>query len=482
MSLLLPPNLTPPRKVTPRNYDRATHGPKVAAIAAEMGQPLLPWQRYVVDVALEVDAFGLLVYSTVLVTVQRQAGKTTLDLAAGVQNLLMGPNRRAWYTAQSGAHATEKFLEMADTWEASHIKSLAKKPRRSNGSAALEFLNGSKLRPFPPLEGALDGKQSDRTTLDEMWFWTAMQYSLMRQSYSPTQTTRRKRTGQRPQNWLLSTEGTIESTALNMLLAEARSDTPDPHTAFFDWGIDDDDDPTDLERVYARHPGAGHLFELDDLRGFQAQFADSPGEFARAYGNRRTGATERVIPAEPWAAAEWDGTKPAPGPTCFGVGVGVDGVDTTITANQLYGPGTLAAVVKDGWMEGTYGALDKMKELQAKYPEAAFAIDPYGPSAALHDAAERDKLRLIDLKSADVIAATQATFAGVTNPAGPTWRYKKHPQLDAAAELATKRFVGDGTWVFGRRASVGSISALESANLGSYGVHHMPAVRGFQLG
>jgi hypothetical protein len=481
MSLLLPPNLTRPRKVTPRDYSRATHGAKVAAIAAEMGQPLLPWQRYVADVALEVDAFGLFVYTTVLITVQRQAGKTTLDLAAGVQNMLMGPKRRAWYTAQSGGHATEKFLEMADTWEASKIKALAPHARRSNGSAALSFLNASTLRPFPPLEGALDGKQSDRTTMDEMWFHSAAHYSLMRQSYGPTQTTRRMVTGQRPQNWLLSTEGTVESTALNMLLEEARSSTPDPQTAFFDWGLEEDDDPDDLPRVLERHPGAGYLLELSDLEGFRAQFADSPGEFARAFGNRRTGATERVIPADKWAAAKWDETIPPAGPICFGAAHGVDGIDTSITATELYGPGTLTAVVKDGHGPGTTWALDRLVELQAKYPDAAFAIDKYGPSASLHDAADRAGLRLVPIGAGDVVAATQNTYAGITRPGEPTWRYKPHPALEKAAELATKRFTGDGTWLFGRRASVGSISALEAGNLGSYGIHHMPAVVGMQL-
>lgn len=478
----LPPNLTRPRKATARNFDRPTYGGHVAAIAAEMGQPLLPWQRYVADVGLEVDPNGLFHYSTVLVTVQRQAGKTTLDLSSSIQNALLGPNRRVWYTAQSGGHATEKFLEMADTWELSNLKPMGKKPRRSNGSAALELHNGSKFRPFPPLEGSLDGKQSDKTTYDEMWFHTLGHYGLMRQSYGPTQTTRRMKTGQRPQNWLLSTEGTVESTALNLLLEEARSDTPDEHTAFFDWGLDPDDDPEDFDAVYAKHPGAGYLFEMDDLKRFRLEYKDAPGEYARAYGNRRTGATERVIPLEAWKASEWDGTPPNAGPTCFGVQVGVDGVDTSIVAVQLYGAGTLAAVVRDGHQPGTTWALERMRELQEKYADAAFAIDRFGPSAALHDAAERAGLRLVEIGSGDVIAATQSTIAGITHPLGSTWRYKPHDALNSAAELATKRFVGDGTWLFGRRKSVGSISAIEAASLGAHGINHMPAVIGIQLG
>ena len=449
-----------------------------------MGQPLLPWQKYQADVSLEVDSFGQFVYSMSVTTVQRQAGKTTLDLSGAIQNCLMGKNRRAWYTAQSAQHATEKFLEMAELWESSGIRQLGPNVRRSNGSAALSLVNGSKFRPFTPAEGALDGKQSDRISLDEFWYLTSAQYALLRQSFAPTMTTRRKVTGQRPQTFIWSTEGTVESTAMNDLLAECRSKDADPTVAFFDWGIADDVDPEDLDAVYAAHPGAGYLFERSDMDDFRAQFADSPGEFARAYGNRRTGATERVIPAEPWRAAEWRDEMPPPtGPVCFGVAVGVDGVDTTISATQLLrGGATLSAVVIGGWMEGTYGALAKMQELAAKYPEAAFAIDPTGPSAALHDQAERAGLRLVELTASDVIAATQNTFSGIINPTGPTFRYKKNDKLDAAAELATKRFVGDGTWLFGRRKSVGSISPLESVNLGAYGIHHMPPVMAFQLG
>lgn len=469
--------------MTPRDHSRRTHGPKLAAIAAELGQPLLPWQRYVADVALEVDDRGLFVYSTVAITVPRQAGKTTMDLAASIQNALMGRNRRTWYTAQSGQHATEKFLEMVELWESSAIRQLAPRARRSNGSAGLPFVNGSKFRPFAPVEGALDGKQADKVSLDEFWYWTSAQYAILRQSFSATKLTRELVTGQRPQTWIFSTEGTVESTALNALLDEQRGTDPDPTVAFFDWGILDDDDPFDLDRVYARHPGAGYLFTREGLDAFRAEFADSPGEFARAFGNRRTGATERVIPVEAWKHAQFtDDTPPAIGRVCFAAAVGVDGVDTTISATQLYGAGTLGAVVNGGWMEGTYGAMPKLLELHEKYPDAGFAIDPSGPSAALHDEAERAGLPLVPLKMGDVVAATQATFAGITNPAGPTFRVKPHKQLDTAAELASKRFAGDGTWLFGRRASVGSISALESVNLGAYGIHHLPAIMGFQLG
>ena len=79
----------PPRVGTLRNPARKTYGVAVARIAAQLGQPLMPWQRYTVDTALEVDPeSGYLAYRDVTAVVPRQSGKaldvdTPLLTAAG---------------------------------------------------------------------------------------------------------------------------------------------------------------------------------------------------------------------------------------------------------------------------------------------------------------------------------------------------------------------------------------------------------------
>src|SRR6266567_9250698 len=91
-----------PRWATPRT-DRPTLGGAVAAAARRFGVELMPWQRYVADVALEVNpATGLLVYREVRVTVPRQSGKTTLDLAVSVQRALgFNGSQNITYSAQT---------------------------------------------------------------------------------------------------------------------------------------------------------------------------------------------------------------------------------------------------------------------------------------------------------------------------------------------------------------------------------------------
>jgi hypothetical protein len=466
-----PDYLTPPRQATARNYSRATHGGRVAAVASAMKTPLIPWQKYVADVAGEIDAAGAYVYPIVLITVPRQAGKTTIDQASSIEACLQGPDRRVWYTAQSGQDANDKFREMTETWSGSPLKDLAGRPRLSNGSMSLTFINGSTARPHPPTVDALHGKQSDKNSVDEAWAFTELQGAQLMQAIVPTTATRQKATGQRPQLWILSTEGTIESTWLNALLARARAG--DPLIAFFDWGIGPDVDPTDLPAVAAAHPGYHHLFEMSTL--IDAAAALPPGEFARAYGNRRSGSSERVIPIDKWGDAQTLDRMPD-GAVCLAAALGVDGVDATITATSLHPVlGKICEVIEH--RPGTLWALDRLVQLATAH-DAPVAIDPTGPSASLHDQATRAGLAIIPIKSSTYSAACANVLAGIL--AG-SWHCRPHVSLNDAAELSSRRWISDGAWLWGRRASVGSISALEAVTLGDWGIDHMPERVGLQI-
>lgn len=478
------PGLVEPRPgTTQRNHDRATYGGHAAAIAAAFGRPYIPWQRNAMDTALEVDDNGIFVYSTVVVTVPRQAGKTDIGQSGQLQNALLGPHRRVWYTAQTGEDAADKWNELADAFEASRLlRPMALKAsrgvRRSNGSQAIKLVNGSTLRPHPPTRDKLHGKQSDRNDIDEAWAFTSAQGADLMQAIAPTTTTRRMVTGQRAQLWVYSTEGTIESTFLNPLLEQARSGDPD--TCLIDYGLREDEDPSDLDLVAKRHPGFGYLLDMPTLRDQQKRFADSPGEFARAFGNRRTGATERLIPVQAWRDAAWLDAMPD-GRPALAASVGIDGIDTSIAVGIRVENGPLVtSIVKDGHRLGTHWAVARLVELAAKH-KSPVVIDRRGPSAALHDAAKRAGITVLDIDSSGVSAAHQTMLEGITSDTGATWRYRAHPAADDAAELATRRYFSDGAWVLGRRASVGSISALEALSLAAWGADHLPADHGIQL-
>ena len=434
--------------------------------------------------ASEIDPeTGTLFYDTVVVSVQRQFGKTTMDAVDSIRNCMMGPNRRAWYTAQDGTHAREKFREMEDVLEQSPIggvgTGLASKYLRGNGSELIRFVNNSEWRPHAPGPENLHSKQSDKNTIDEAWAFTERQGRDLMQAIAPTTTTRRKLTGHQPQLWIMSTEGTIESTWYNPILDELRAGGSS-RTFFADFGIPEDMDPDDLAGVAKWHPGYRHLFDMRALEGFRSKFGSDTNGFARAYGNRRTGSSERVIPANLWNAGRTLELIPDNSPICVGAAVGVDGVDAAITISGYHPElGKITEVIQGGHREGSAWALLRLKELEANAgQEVWIAIDDRGPSAALRASAERAGLPLLPINTNFVVAACQSVITGLETG---EWHFRTHDALESASDLAARRWIQDGAWVWGRRASVGSIAALEAGTLSSHGLDNLPEDPGIQL-
>lgn len=219
-----PPSLQP-RHATARNQERATDGALVARFSELLGKPLIPWQRQVIDVISEIDpSTGTYWYDELVLTVQRQAGKTTITKSYDVRNSLWGPDRKTWYLAQTGKDANDQFRDFVKSWRKSRLRKLAKPPRLSNGSMALEFKNGSQLRPGGATEAAGHGVQGDLINVDEVWSLSKQQAKNLKDGFIPTTTTRLKLTGVRPQIWWTSTEGNASSEYFNDRLDRLRAD------------------------------------------------------------------------------------------------------------------------------------------------------------------------------------------------------------------------------------------------------------------
>lgn len=202
-----------PRYATPRNPARPSDGGKEARIAEALGTPFLPWQRMVSDVFGEIDPdTGTYYYDTLVLTVQRQAGKTTRERATETRNALWGPNRRVWYLAQTGKDASQQFREYITGFDKSPLAPLAASKRMSNGSMCLTLKNGSTIQPGGTTDSGGHGFQGDSLTLDECWALPADKAKAILDGFLPTTTTRLKLTGVRPRLTFCSTEGTAEST------------------------------------------------------------------------------------------------------------------------------------------------------------------------------------------------------------------------------------------------------------------------------
>lgn len=471
-----------PRFMTPRDPTAKSMLGKVARMANTLGRPLIPWQREAVRGMTEIDPdTGTFRYSRIVVTTPRQVGKTTIDGMVSLTNILhLGKDRRAWYTAQDGTKAREVFRGFMDQIEQTSYKAALPSMLRGNGAEVIKTIRGGEYRPFVPNAESLHSKQADTVTLDEVWTYTDLQGRAIIQAADAPMSTRLATTKHEPQLRIMSTEGTSESEWYNPILDELRAH-PDAATFFVDFGLRADEDPEDLALVARRHPGYGHLFNMASLRKRHASYQGDTAGFARAYGNRRTGAALRVIPVETWNAGRTAEAIPADVPVAVAAAVGVDGVDAAISMTGYHPTlGKVSEIVPSGWRDGSAWALLRLKELQANAGKPVpVVIDERGPSASLHDAAKRAGIPLVE--DANTTAYTAACQAVITGLETGEWHYRSHDALEASADLAARRWIQDGAWVWGRRASVGSIAALEACTWSSWGIDHLPEDYGLQL-
>jgi hypothetical protein len=439
-------------------------GGNVARVAAALGKPLMPWQRYVADVAGEIDERGHYAWPLLIVSIQRQTGKTTLDLAQSTQRALQAPHRKVWHTAQTGQDARKKWREFVEELMTSQLRKTVGELRKGNGDESLTFLNGSKFRPHKPAFDALHGEQSDTNNIDEGWVFSEVEGAALMQAITPTQLTRPG-----AQTFIWSTRGDTSSTWFHNLIEQGYAGVPG--IALFDFGIPFDSDPLDLDNLVAHHPAVGYTQTRESIAAAMASIGhDKPGEIARALGNVPTGAGERVIPREAWDATRT--TDPLPlGRPAYGIGVSADGTWGSLWA-AVVGPDGTPWAEQVARRPGRAWLVDRV--LALRDAGQGVAVDRRGPAGPVADALELAGVELLT-PGADYPAACQDFFDRITDPAGPRVRLRDPVGgADEAADVAGRRMVSDGSWVWSRTRSTGHIDALEGANMAVWAVARAP--------
>jgi phage terminase large subunit-like protein len=264
-----------PRWATERT-GRESYGATVAEVAAVLGIELMPWQRQVVDVALEHEG-GRLVYRDVIVTVPRQSGKSTLTLPLIVWRMLAARSTLV-YGAQSRLAARQKLLDDQLPILARSRLTKSFTATRATGQEALRSANGSLCRVISSDETAAHGMTLSLGVLDEAWALGAE----VEQAVRPAMSTKRnghcgrsrrpaqpaRRGGARRSSW-----------------AGRRSRQPrPPGVAFFEWSAPPDAALEDPETLRTCHPALGLTVDEVTIRGDIA--AMTATEARRAYLNQ----------------------------------------------------------------------------------------------------------------------------------------------------------------------------------------------------
>jgi phage terminase large subunit-like protein len=358
----------------------------VAEIAALLGEPFMPWQRYVADVAMEIDPdTGLLVYGECRLTVPRQSGKTTFikakaaHRAIGMARAEFGGPQNIRYTAQTRNDARAKMVdEVWPSLEESPLGGLFTK-RLANGNEQLAFKNKSRWGINANTKKSGHGGTVDEAYLDEAFAHVDFR---LEQAFRPAMITRPS-----PQLWVVSTAGDAESVFLwskvksGRALAEAGVSSG---CCYFEWSADPkapDYDPGSPDTWLKCMPAIGHTVRIERIA---QDFASMElVEFERAYLNVwQEMAADTMVAGELWGLCG-DTASRATNP----VAVGVD-----VTPDRAWGSiGIAARDTTGGWIhlevidhrEGTGWMVDRIVELRDRHGPSVIVLDPSGPAGGL---------------------------------------------------------------------------------------------------
>ena len=449
----------PPRWATPRT-DRQTRGHEVAAIAEALGQPLMPWQRHVVDVALEVNDDGRLAYREVRLTVPRQSGKTTLMLALTIHRCIaFGPNQRASFTSQTGQAARAKFIDDFVPVVSGSMFGQRVRIRRANGSEAILWKNGSIWSVLPTTETAGHGSQYDLAVCDEAF---ALPDDRLEQAFKPTMITRPE-----PQLWIVSTAGDVNSHWFNAKVDDGRILADRGVTdgvAYFEWSAPEDADPASEETWQACMPALGHTINPVAIR---ADFESMRlVEFRRAYLNQR----QNRHAVEPWQVIAEDTWRDLADPRSRIDGDAVLAID--VTPDRSSAAICAAGRRKDKRLhveviehrQGTGWVVDWFRERKGRY--GPVVVDPGGPAGPL-------VALLVDagVEVRTVPPRWHAHACGQLYDAAATDRLRHLGQtpLEVALAGASQRHYGE-LWLWSRKDLTTDMCPLVAATLALGGV------------
>lgn len=452
----------------------------IAALAREfLGQDLMPHQQRIADVATEYDPkTGIPFYRKVVVTVPRQSGKTTLDLALTLDRLIStSAPRRAVYTAQTGKDARKKFLTeqvpMLRTSKGLWGARPTEKPRGDGlitnlrlraGEEGIDFRNRSMLFIESSSESAGHGGSIHKATLDEIW----ADHDMARpQSLSPSMITVAD-----AQLWMYSTAGNARSVLLNREQRRGRravEDGVDSGVAYFEWSAPAGSDIDDEELWWATMPALGYTQSIEAMRAERESFDDpedeeGPDGFRRAYLNIPTVGAVSEIPMDKWDAVTSPNVAPSD-PVVLALEVTIDrDAGSLAVADELGQIELLMNAAGTAWcLEATAKA--------ATATGAPVFIDGGGPAAVFIDPLTERGVNVVSVKLDEFAAACGGLFDAVVNR---TISVRDSPRLDEAIAAATKRKVGQ-RWTWARQVGAYDATPLTAICLALWGTAHRPS-------
>lgn len=434
----------------------------------------MPWQQYIADVSQEVNPeTGLLQYRTVVITVPRQSGKTTLLLAKMVHRALAYGRQTILYTAQ-----TQKAARLK--WEEEHVRILNESPFRSMytvrygmGSEQIKWRNGSRHALTAPTEKAGHGDVVDLGVIDEAFSSTD---NRVEQAMRPAMITRPQ-----PQLYVVSTAGTAHSAYLRSKVTVGRMKVEDPGPnntyAYFEWSAAIADDPSDPKTWWRCMPALGHTITEEAI---QSNYEDMElREFRRAFLNQWVDEMPNqwmVIEEEAWNnVADLASKIPMHNPVAFGL---------DITPDRSFGCIAVAGRRMDGRLHveiprnqdqildhrpGTNWMVPRMIDLYKRWNPCAVVIQDSSPAGTLIPELQAAGIDVLKPNSSEYAASCGRIYDAVyANPS--EIRHIGQASLAIALAGAVKMDTAEGAWKWSRKMVRVDISPLVALSVAAWGL------------
>ncbi|GGT43416.1 terminase [Streptomyces purpureus] len=455
---------------TPRRPGFATLGGKAARVMTRLGFEPMPWQRYVLDVALEIDPeTGVFAYREVGLSVPRQQGKTQQILALMVHRIMAWERQNVTYAAQNRTMAKKRWEdEFLATLDGSSLFGKYR-PRKTTGNEAIIWGSTRSLLGITSnTEKAGHGPPLDLGVIDEAF---AAEDDRLEQAFSPAMLTKPM-----AQLWWASAGGTEKSVWLNKKRAAGRRHIEElwetgvhPSVAYFEWFAPDSMDRSDPATWRATLPALGHTVteaviqaELDKL---------DPGEFDRAYLNRTRKASppdDPNVPKKVWPGLADEKSRPPADEVAFAIDVSQDRKHAAIGVAMRRRDGRVHMELVDR-RPGTDWVVPAVSKLVRLWRPLVVAVASSGaPAGSLIDdlvaagiTVPEDKQHphrghLVVMRAGDMTEAC-GQLADALNQG--TVRHLDQTPLTAAVNGARTRRVGDA-WVLDRTASLVDVAPL----------------------
>lgn len=413
-----------------------------------LGWSLLPYQKWLYIHALEktLDGKGFR-FQTLVILISRQNGKTQWLKGLGLWRLYVDGAKQVLISAQNLEFAETTLSEAVEEVKNNRLlKAEFEKFSQTNGKYKLVLDGGREWRAAVSTRKGGRSLSVDLALLDEL---REHQNWLAWNAIVPTTTAR-------PRSLVVAASNAGDATSvvlrslrdgcINRIITGATADT---RTGLFEWSAPDDADPLDPAHWGMANPAMGYLFEPETLSGRAEAMFDNMAGFKTEHLCQWVDALEAgIIPAEDWIATTDPDSRRAEGSTVWA------SVDINFARTKGYV--AIAAKRDDDKVHievvaaerGTEWVVPWFEERRDRF--AGVVIQARGaPASVLIEPLREAGIEVLELGGSDLTKAYGYSFDLITER---KLLHRPSPVLDAAAESAKARIIGD-SWVIDRKNS-----------------------------